>query len=251
MINIYDEWNVEYNEQESNIKYKFSKVLNYSNFITIDGFRNCIISKDISVNIDNNLITITEMSENIEDCTVLFILFNMINNMYTFDVYGEFYVNKESVYQDAIQLALWYNKFLNLYNHVFSVLDNISNELSKRNDISFKLQQRRHNILDEFYCEITEFLDSITKSNSIYPSVKNYLLYYAYNNSDCQYCYAIRFPGKTVGYILLDSDYIVKEIRIYERCFGMYTAGEEINKVLSKYIGNKIERLVDNNDDKL
>lgn len=52
--------------------------------------------------------------------------------------------------------------------------------------------------------------------------------------------YGIRVPGRTTGWIAIDSNNVIVDIGISQECIGKFY-NDEVTEVINKYIGQIIE----------
>ena len=103
-----------------------------------------------------------------------------------------------------------------------------------------KLQLRRTGVTDEYRCDLTRYLDEVSKlSNSKY-----YERIYHYILSD-DYCkkekiFVIRIPGGTVGVIQIDDNNVITSIYI-DTDYVVKSYPDDVNELVKKYIGAVIE----------
>lgn len=101
-------------------------------------------------------------------------------------------------------------------------------------------------LLKEYTCEITEFIDSEVACGlplcNEHTTCRHYIL-------DCRdtydgYTLAIRFPGFTLGSIIIDDNHIIKDISLdNEREVKNHYNSNKINLLKEKYIGCKLINL--------
>lgn len=94
---------------------------------------------------------------------------------------------------------------------------------------------------DEYFCELTEELDilsGLNKRESYRYGYKHYV--YATDSDKKEHCYAIRVPGGTVGGIWVDGHNVIINIKI-DRNYVVKTYSDELDAIIEKYIGKKIE----------
>lgn len=90
----------------------------------------------------------------------------------------------------------------------------------------------------EFYCDLTEELDQCAGFDTKkYRHYKHYLVDYRDKNFDC---ISIRIPGGTIGGIWVDEHNIIVNIKI-DRNYVVKTYSDELDAIIEKYIGKKIE----------
>lgn len=90
----------------------------------------------------------------------------------------------------------------------------------------------------EFYCDLTEELDKCAGFDTKkYRHYKHYLVDYRDKNFDC---ISIRVPGGTVGGIWVDYHNVIVNIKI-DRNYVVKTYSDELDAIIEKYIGKKIE----------
>lgn len=93
----------------------------------------------------------------------------------------------------------------------------------------------KYNELHEYYCELTEFLDNITEKKRL--SRRHYILALS-----CDFdggLLPIRLPGSTVGGVFIDKNNIITKVKIDGNYYkDIYP--KDINKMLEKYVGEKI-----------
>lgn len=103
-----------------------------------------------------------------------------------------------------------------------------------------KLQLRRDDLSNDYRCDLTRYLDDVAKlSDGTY-----YDLYYHYIVAD-ELCkkekvLAIRVPGGTVGWIGIENDNTIHNIRI-DTDYVVKTYPDDVNELVKKYIGAVIE----------
>lgn len=94
---------------------------------------------------------------------------------------------------------------------------------------------------DEYVCELTEELDilsGLNKRESYRYGYKHYV--YVTDSDKKEHCYAIRVPGGTVGGIWVDGRNVIVNIKI-DRNYVVKTYSDELDAIIEKYIGKKIE----------
>ena len=90
-----------------------------------------------------------------------------------------------------------------------------------------------------YYCKFTEELDRCAGFDTRkYQYYKHYLL--DYRHTDVLYNYPIRVPGGTVGGIWVDDHNVITNIKI-DRNYVVKTYSDELDSIIEKYIGKKIE----------
>ena len=91
----------------------------------------------------------------------------------------------------------------------------------------------------QYYCKLTEELDQCAGFDTReYPYYKHYLL--DYRHTDGLYNYPIRVPCGTVGGIWVDDHNVITNIKI-DRSYVVKTYSDELDMIIEKYIGKKIE----------
>ena len=91
----------------------------------------------------------------------------------------------------------------------------------------------------QYYCKFTEELDRCAGFDTReYPYYKHYLL--DYRHTDVFYNYPIRVPGGTIGGIWVDDHNVIVNIKI-DRNYVVKTYSDELDTIIEKYIGKKIE----------
>jgi len=98
--------------------------------------------------------------------------------------------------------------------------------------------KERISSIEEYYCDLTYELDSLSGIDKCYASYKHYIL----ADSFCrkEKCLAIRVPGCTVGGIWIDDENRITKISMSGNyVFKSYP--DNINDVMEKYVGTKIE----------
>lgn len=106
-----------------------------------------------------------------------------------------------------------------------------------------KYKGSKYEALNEFYCDITRFLDEQIGSEP--DSVWKHYIYrhYIYHSEELckkKKCLAIRVPGRTIGGIWLDNNYVIEKIEV-DTDYVVKNYPENINELLQKFIGEKIE----------
>lgn len=105
------------------------------------------------------------------------------------------------------------------------------------------LHKRKEWNNEEYLCEVTDKLDTVTTSyTSKEHSFGHYLLDCGYENNFRWY--GIRVPGRTVGDLAVDSNGKIVKIEIGQD--SIYLANKyphDINEVLKQYIGTKIKAI--------
>ena len=103
------------------------------------------------------------------------------------------------------------------------------------------LKNKRPWLPDEYFCEITDFLDKesgIVKSAG-YPH--GYHHYVLYDSKDFKKgCLAIRVPGGTVGALYLTDDSKVDSV-VVDTNYVVKTYPKNINELLKVFEGKQIE----------
>ena len=90
-----------------------------------------------------------------------------------------------------------------------------------------------------YCCKFTEELDRCAGfDKKAYKYYEHYLL--DYRNVDGFHNYPIRVPGGTVGGIWVDEHNVIADIKI-DRNYVVKTYSDNLNKIIQKYIGEKIE----------
>jgi len=95
--------------------------------------------------------------------------------------------------------------------------------------------------MDEYFCELTKELDELSgldKKESYEYGRRHYIL--ATNSYKKDHLYAIRIPGGTVGDIETDNNDIILNLTI-DVNYVVRTYPKNINEIIQKYIGEKIE----------
>lgn len=93
----------------------------------------------------------------------------------------------------------------------------------------------KYNSLCEYFCELTEVLDAISNKKRV--GRRHYVL--AKEFCFKSRCLPIRIPGCTVGGIFIDDNNVIVNIIIEENYYkNIYP--KDINKIVSRYIGEKI-----------
>ena len=91
----------------------------------------------------------------------------------------------------------------------------------------------------QYYCKFTEELDRCAGFDiREYPYYRHYLL--DYRDRDRFHNYPIRVPGGTVVGIWLDDHNVITNIKI-DRSYVVKTYSDELDVIIEKYIGKKIE----------
>lgn len=89
--------------------------------------------------------------------------------------------------------------------------------------------------LNNYYCELTEFLDKVTEKKR--PSIRHYILAMQYNFD--KGVFPIRLPGSTVGEVHVNEDQVITNVQIDGNYYkDIYPA--DINEMLEKYLGEKM-----------
>ena len=97
-----------------------------------------------------------------------------------------------------------------------------------------------YNSFCEYFCELTEFLDNITEKKRL--SRRHYILALSCNFADG--VLPIRLPGSTVGGVFIDKDNIITKVQIDGNYYkDIYP--KNINKMLERYVGEKITVIYD------
>lgn len=92
-----------------------------------------------------------------------------------------------------------------------------------------------YNDFCEYFCELTEFLDNITKEKRL--SRRHYIFALPCDFADG--VLLIRLPGSTVGGVLIDKDNIITKVKIDGNYYkDIYP--KDINKMLERCVGEKI-----------
>lgn len=96
-------------------------------------------------------------------------------------------------------------------------------------------------LMNEFFCELTEFLDEVSgiakeNENNEYHW-RHYILADAYCRN--KKCLAIRIPGGTVGGIWIDDNSFITKI-VIDINYVVKTYPSDINDQVQKFIGKKI-----------
>lgn len=103
-----------------------------------------------------------------------------------------------------------------------------------------KLDNRREWSKNEYICELTKELDSL----SMLSESEHYKFFYHYvlidNVCKEEKCLAIRVPGGTVGNILIDENNVIKRIYI-DTDYVIDTYPHDVNEQVKKFIGEVIE----------
>ena len=90
-----------------------------------------------------------------------------------------------------------------------------------------------------YYCKLTEELDRCAGfDKKVYKYYKHYLL--DYRNIDGFYNFPIRVPGRTIGGVWVDNHNVITNIKI-DRSYAVKTYSNELDAIIEKYIGKKIE----------
>lgn len=90
-----------------------------------------------------------------------------------------------------------------------------------------------------YYCKFTEELDCCAGfDKKVYKYYEHYLL--DYRNVDEFYNLPIRVPGRTIGGIWVDKHDVIVNIKI-DRNYAAKTYSDELDAIIEKYIGKKIE----------
>lgn len=98
--------------------------------------------------------------------------------------------------------------------------------------------EKRISMMEEYYCDLTSELDSISGLDKCYTHYKHYILADAFCVKEK--CLAIRVPGCTVGGIWIDDENHITKISMSNNyVFKSYP--DNINDVMQKYVGTKIE----------
>ena len=103
-----------------------------------------------------------------------------------------------------------------------------------------KLQLRRDYITDTYICDLTRYLDEVSKLDKS----EHYEFMYHYIVAD-NYCkkekvLAIRVPGGTVGGIWIEDNNVIQKIDI-DTDYVVKTYPDDVNELVKKYIGAVIE----------
>jgi len=103
-----------------------------------------------------------------------------------------------------------------------------------------QLKVRRSARLQEYRCELTEYLDSLAKftEESFYPIYHHYILADKYCKKEK--CLAIRVPGGTVGGIWIDDNNVITKIEI-DTDYVVKSYPDNVNELVQKYIGEIVE----------
>lgn len=104
-----------------------------------------------------------------------------------------------------------------------------------------KLSKRR-TFNDQFVCDLTKELDGITgmdRDHMLDDFYVHYLLIDSYTLKYIKEGIAIRVPGCTIGGIWIDENNIITRISINSNRIVKYP--EDINEIMKKYIGVKID----------
>lgn len=91
----------------------------------------------------------------------------------------------------------------------------------------------------QYYCKLTTELDRCAGFDTReYPYYKHYLL--DHRDRDGFHNLPIRVPGGTVGGIWVDDHNVIINIKV-DRNYVVKTYSDELDAVIEKYIGKKIE----------
>lgn len=92
-----------------------------------------------------------------------------------------------------------------------------------------------------YTCSLTHKLDQLAKFNKRYQCCRYYKHYLLdYRNEEGFYNFPIRVPGRTVGGMWVDKYNKIVKISIDED-YAIKTYPNDLEKMLEKYIGKKIE----------
>lgn len=104
--------------------------------------------------------------------------------------------------------------------------------------------QVRDKIVDmcECVCELTKELDKLSKidKSQYYEWFYHYLLTDEWHKN--HKCMSIRVPGGTVGTLYYDDYYKITELGV-DTDYVIKTYPKDVNEIIQKYIGEKIEGL--------
>lgn len=90
-----------------------------------------------------------------------------------------------------------------------------------------------------YYCKFTEELDHCAGfDKKAYKYYEHYLL--DYRNVNGFHNFPIRVPGRTIGGIWVDKHDVIVNIKI-DRNYVVKTYSDELDVIIEKYIGKKIE----------
>ena len=105
-----------------------------------------------------------------------------------------------------------------------------------------KLCNKNEIFKNEYICELTDKLDSLSGLDKL----KHYDIFYHYILADdyCKniMCLAIRVPGGTVGGIEFDENNIITNI-VIDTDYVVKTYPDNIKEIIKDYIGKTIEYL--------
>ena len=97
--------------------------------------------------------------------------------------------------------------------------------------------EKRRTFSDQFYCNITKELDSLTGIQTKYNN--GFFRHYILSDEWClkERCLAIRLPGRTVGGVWITDDNMIYKIAVdnYDEKHD-----KDINDAMQKYIGHVI-----------
>lgn len=104
-----------------------------------------------------------------------------------------------------------------------------------------KLQLRRDDSPYDYYrCELTRYLDKVSKLSE--TEYYEFMHHYIVADELCkkEKVLAIRVPGGTVGWIGIENDNTIHNIRI-DTDYVVKTYPDDVNELVKKYIGTVIE----------
>ena len=95
-------------------------------------------------------------------------------------------------------------------------------------------------IIEEYQCELTKKLDSLVGIGEDFKCKHYHHYILADSGMINDKCLAIRVPGRTVGDICIDDNYIITEIGIGDD-YIVKSYPDDVNKILKQFIGQKLE----------
>ena len=103
-----------------------------------------------------------------------------------------------------------------------------------------KLEVRRYKKLNEFRCDLTRELDSLSHltEKDYYHIFYHYIL--ADDLSKKDKCLPVRVPGGTVGGIWFDDNNMITKI-VIDTNYVVKTYPDNINELIHKFVGEIIE----------
>lgn len=101
-----------------------------------------------------------------------------------------------------------------------------------------KYEKNKNVKLSEYFCEITDELDRLSRIETTFYMLKHYILVDEYCIKEKRL--AIRIPGGTIGEICLDDNNIITKIKI-DINYIVKTYPENIEEIMKKFIGVCVE----------